>query len=73
MLNNIKIKNRGLALNANNNRNIEVTVLLHETTTSFFERDFPKEKSNLSISRVSAYPSIISTLFAAIIICKVST
>ena len=59
--------------NKDNNRNIEGTVLLLETTTSFFERDFPKEKSNLSISRVSAYPSIISTLFAAIIICNSSS
>ena len=41
--------------NKDNNRNIEGTVLLLETTTSFFERDFPKEKSNLSISFALKY------------------
>lgn len=38
-----------------NNRNIEGTVLLLETTSSFFEGDFPEEKSNLSISFALKY------------------
>jgi ATP-binding cassette subfamily B protein len=41
--------------NKDNNRNIEGTVLLLETTSSFFEGDFPEEKSNLSISFAFKY------------------
>jgi len=41
--------------NKDNNRNIEGTVLLLETTSSFFEGDFPEEKSNLSISFALKY------------------
>jgi ATP-binding cassette subfamily B protein len=41
--------------NKDNNRNIEGTVLLLETTSFFFEGDFPEEKSNLSISFALKY------------------
>jgi ATP-binding cassette subfamily B protein len=41
--------------NKDNNRNIEGTVLLLETTSFFFEGDFPEEKSNLSISFAFKY------------------